>query len=81
MLNTKKFGGAIRLGSLSANPSDPSDPETPSSSISTTYSSSIREVRAEQVKKQNQFLLDNSWDAVTIKHLELFAAGEQEKNG
>lgn len=37
-----------------------------------------KEVRDEQIKRQNQFLIDNSWDAVTQQHLELFCQGEEE---
>jgi glycosyltransferase involved in cell wall biosynthesis len=36
-----------------------------------------KEVRDEQIKRQNQFLIDNSWDAVTQQHLELFCQGEE----
>lgn len=39
---------------------------------------SSKEIRDEQIKRQNQFLIDNSWDAVTQQHLELFCQGEEE---
>ena len=38
---------------------------------------SSKEVRDEQIRRQNQFLIDNSWDAVTQQHLELFCQGEE----
>jgi len=42
-----------------------------------THFFSSKDVREEQVRRQNQFLIDNSWDAVTDQHLELFCRGEE----
>lgn len=52
----------------------PKDAEELAHEIEHFFSS--KEVREEQVRKQNQFLIDNSWAAVTRQHLELFCKGE-----
>lgn len=52
----------------------PKDAQELAKEIDILFSS--KEKRTEQIKRQNQFLIDNSWDAVTLQHLELFCQGE-----